>query len=71
MDPSPHYARLSQGESFGSISLLTLDDWVFEIEEISGEQITDQLMEVYNNYDDARRKLESSWTTSDRSTATR
>lgn len=37
-----------------------LDDWVFEIEETSGEQITDQLMEVHNNAAKARRQLEAS-----------
>ncbi len=46
-----------KGQMFYDIGL---DDWVFEIEETTGEQITDQLMEVHNKYADARRHLESS-----------
>ena len=35
---------------------LKLDDWVFEIEETTGEDVADRLMEVYNNYE---RSLET------------
>lgn len=36
-----------------------LKDWVFEIEETTGQEIASRLMEVYDNYDKAQRKLES------------
>ncbi|MDR2040420.1 MAG: polysaccharide pyruvyl transferase family protein [Bacteroidales bacterium] len=36
---------------------LGLSDWVFEIEETTGEQITGRLMEVYGNYDGALKKV--------------
>jgi polysaccharide pyruvyl transferase WcaK-like protein len=35
-----------------------LDDWVFEIEESTGKQISDRLMEVYDDYDRANQYLE-------------
>jgi hypothetical protein len=35
---------------------LALSDWVFEIEECSGDRITARLMEVYRAYDKAREK---------------
>lgn len=36
-----------------------LDDWVFEIEETTGKQISDRLMEVYDDYDNANQYLEN------------
>lgn len=35
-------------------------DWTFEIEETSGKQISDQLMEVYADYDKAKRNIGAS-----------
>ena len=37
-----------------------LADWVFEIEQTTGEQIANRLMEVYNDYPNACQKLEAS-----------
>lgn len=37
---------------------LGLDDWVFEIEETTGDQITARLMDVYRNYEKARETAE-------------
>ena len=36
-----------------------LEDWVFEIDEVSGRDIADRLTEVLNDYDSALAKLES------------
>ncbi len=36
---------------------LGFDDWVFEIEETTGLQITEQLREVWTNYDKAKEKV--------------
>ena len=36
---------------------LGLADWVFEIEETEGKQIADTLMENWENYNKAERKL--------------
>ena len=36
-----------------------LDDWVFEIEETTGKEISDRLMEVFDDYKKANRYLES------------
>jgi polysaccharide pyruvyl transferase WcaK-like protein len=36
---------------------LGLSDWVFEIEESTGQQISDRLIEVYNDYDKAKNKI--------------
>jgi len=36
-----------------------LKDWVFEIEETTGQEIASRLMEVYDDYPAAQRKLET------------
>ncbi|WP_188504131.1 polysaccharide pyruvyl transferase family protein [Parapedobacter pyrenivorans] len=36
-----------------------LEDWVFEIEETTGQEIASRLMEVYDDYGAAQRKLET------------
>jgi polysaccharide pyruvyl transferase WcaK-like protein len=38
---------------------LKLDDWIFEIEESTGEQIADSVMEINNNVDQALEKVRS------------
>lgn len=39
---------------------LGFNDWVFEIEESTGEQITDELMKVFNNYEKSLQALAGS-----------
>ncbi|MBC7408218.1 MAG: polysaccharide pyruvyl transferase family protein [Arcicella sp.] len=39
---------------------LDFNDWIFEIDKISGKQITDQLREVWKDYGKAKIKLKSS-----------
>lgn len=38
---------------------LNFDEWVFEIEETEGKQITDRLREIWTNYQDAEAKLKT------------
>lgn len=36
---------------------LKLDDWIFEIEKTSGDQLADRVMDIVNNFDDATEKV--------------
>jgi polysaccharide pyruvyl transferase WcaK-like protein len=36
---------------------LGMKDWTFEIMETSGKQVADRLMDIYNNYPEAKRKV--------------
>lgn len=37
---------------------LKFNDWIFEIEETEGKQISDQLMKIWNDYTSAQQHLE-------------
>ena len=36
---------------------LKLDDWIFEIEQCSGQQIADRVMEIFGDFDQAIEKV--------------
>lgn len=38
---------------------LGFNEWIFEIEQSSGKQISDKLREIRGNYDQAKRKVAS------------